>query len=478
VSLAEVWRYLKLWLGHERHLTGNVRTLPGGGIALTASLDGSDSFTFSGKPGDLDALEQKAAEQVFATVDPVNIVLYLAGKGRIDEALAAAAHHVAIAHDTRELAGAYSLQGNMVRSVTGDARRSLAMMHLAIALDPKAAPQHMEALNSARMLGHDEEVLAEARAIATLRLDDNIGSWRTGDGFPYVQQLGAIWRATDTGDFAALSALHCIYLCSRVDPAIRHAEALARRHDIGAAHALIDEAVTIGRPDPGDLARTSYYIDAVRNDWRAAAADAQRYSGALIANGRPGTREEVRKLLVQTLVMPLLARALAAQGNTDGAQKSIMGTPLDCYDCVLARGDVAAWRHDWRGAEAWYARGVRLAPSLPFGYANWGTMLLRKGDFDAAIAKFDLANQKGPNFADPLELWGEALVAKNRSDLSLAIFDEAARHAPNWGRLHLKWGEALLWLGRKDDAQKQFVLAAGLFLTPVERAQLAGVSHG
>ena len=75
-------------------------------------------------------------------------------------------------------------------------------------------------------------------------------------------------------------------------------------------------------------------------------------------------------------------------------------------------------------------------------------------------------------------MWGEALIAQNRSDLAIPKFEEAARYAPNWGRLHMKWGEALLWSGDKDDARKQFVLAAGLFLTPVERAQLAGVSHG
>jgi len=475
VSLAEAWRYLKLWLGHERHLTGNVRILPGGNIALTTSLDGADAFTFTGKPGDLDALEQKAAEQIFAAVDPVNIVLYLVGKGRVDEALAAAAHHVAIARDTRDLAGAYSLQGNIIRAATGDARRSLAIMHLAIALDPRAAPQRMEAIASARLLGHDEEVLAQARVIETLRLDDNIGSWRTGDGFAFVQQLGATWRAADTGDFAVLSTLPCVYLCSHADAGMLHAEARARQHDIGAAQALAIEAATAGQPDPADVARNSYYIDTVRTDWRAAATDARTYADAIAADGAV---EGYRKLLTQTRAMPFLARALAAQGNSDGAQRAIMATPLDCYDCVLARGDVAAWRHDWRDADSWYARAVRLGPSLPFAYTNWGAMLLHKGEFDAAVSQFEIAHRKGPNFADPIELWGEALIARNRSDLALAKFEYAARHAPNWGRLHLKWGEALLWLGRMNDAAKQFAIARTLYLTSPEQAELGRVFHG
>jgi tetratricopeptide (TPR) repeat protein len=474
ISLAEAWRYLRRWLGNERHLNGSLRTLPGGRIALTVSLGGADAFRFTGKPDDLDALEQQAAEQVFATVDPVNIVLYLGGKGRNAEALAAAAHNVAIASGPRNLGGAYSLYGNLIRAYTGDARRSLALVHLAIALDPKAAPQHMEALASARMLGHDEEALAQARAIAALRREDNIGPWRTGDGVPYVLELGAIWRAADTGDFAALSILPCIYTCSRIDAAMIHAEALARRRDPGAAAGLIDEARAGGQPDPADLARASYYVAAARDDWRTAVTGAQRYAQGLATSQMS---DGLKKLLVQTRAMPLLARALAAEGDGDGAQKAISGTPLDCYACVLARGDVAARRYDWHGAEAWYAGAVRLAPSLPFAYAEWGAMLLRQGDFDGAIAKFDSASRKGPHFADPLEMWGEALIATNRSDLALAKFEEAARYAPNWGRLHLKWGEALLWSGDSDGARKQFAITAGLFLTPAERAQLAGVSH-
>ena len=92
---------------------------------------------------------------------------------------------------------------------------------------------------------------------------------------------------------------------------------------------------------------------------------------------------------------------------------------------------------------------------------------------DEAIAKFTIANQKGPHFADPLEGWGEALMAKNQSHLALEKFAEAEKYAPNWGRLHLKWGEALVYAGKKDEAAKQFARAAQLDLTPSEKAELA-----
>ena len=99
-------------------------------------------------------------------------------------------------------------------------------------------------------------------------------------------------------------------------------------------------------------------------------------------------------------------------------------------------------------------------------------MMLRKGDLDGAIAKFTIANQKGPHFADPLELWGETLMAENRSDLALAKFQEANDYAPHWGRLHLKWGEALVWTGDREGAKKQFAIARALSLTGAEQGEL------
>ena len=123
---------------------------------------------------------------------------------------------------------------------------------------------------------------------------------------------------------------------------------------------------------------------------------------------------------------------------------------------------------------------MQAGPSLPFAYADWGAMLMAKSDYDGAIEKFAAANQKGPHFADPLELWGEALIAKNRSDLALAKFEEAVKYAPNWGRLHLKRGEALWWAGDRGKSRAQFTAASHLDLTTQEQSELHRVRswHG
>ena len=476
VSLAQAWRYLKQWLGHERHLSGDVRTLADGQIALTVSLGGADTFRFTGKPGDLDKLEQQAAERIFAAVDPVNIVLYLVGKGRRGDSLAAAEHLVSLGGDRLILSESYSLYANMIRLVTGDVKRSVAMAQLSIALDPKPAPQHMELLNSSRLLGHDEIVLHEARLIAGLRQEDNMGSWRTGEGVPYVWQLGAYWRAMDTGDFANAASQPCIYSCLLSEGALRRAKSEALAHEDRRALASIAEASAAGDADASDIAEARYHVHANLGDWASAATDAQQMIAAFLAEKEYG--ENFRKLYTQTHAAPLLAIAQARSGDFAKAWTTINATALDCYGCVRTRGEIAALRRNWNGAAFWFSHAVMQGPSLPFAYADWGQMLMAKGDLDGAIAKFEAAHGKGPHFAEPLEMWGEALIARNRSDLALAKFEEVAKYTPNWGRLHLKWGEALWWSGNRDAAKKQFTAASGLDLTPAEKVELAGAGRG
>ena len=108
VSLGQAWRYLRLWLGHERHLSGNLRLTGEGKIALTVALDGERAASGQRRSGDLDKLEQEAAEQIFANVDPTNIVIYLRRKGADAEALAAAERATQVAAGAAERADAYS----------------------------------------------------------------------------------------------------------------------------------------------------------------------------------------------------------------------------------------------------------------------------------------------------------------------------------------------------------------------------------
>jgi tetratricopeptide (TPR) repeat protein len=478
VSISEAWRYLRLWLGNEEHLNGNLRNLPDGRIALTVSLGGADTFTFTGKPGDLDGIEQKAAERIFETIDPVNIVLYLEAKGRTDEVLGQAARDLTLWTDNRNLAEAYSLDADMIHTDTGDVRRALALANLAIALDSRSTPPHMESLNASHDLGHDEDVLAQARAIAGLRQEDNVVSWRTGPGYAYVEELGSINRAGETGDFVSLSVVPCTVYCSLASAALLHSEAFARMHDGAQVAKLIALAQSFEQPNVSELlttryadaSRARYFIHATTGDWRAAVADARHLIDDILADKDYAARLE--RLRVQILATPLLAHALAASGDLAAARKAIGATPSDCYGCLRQRANIDVLAHNLGGATYWFARATAAAPSVPFAYADWGAMLLHEGRYDTAIGKFREAERQGPHFADPIEMWGEALMQENRSDLALAKFEEASKYAPNWGRLRLKWGEALLYTGRRGEAAVQLRNASSLDLKDSDRREL------
>ncbi len=459
VSISEVWRYLRRWLGHERHLTGNVRELGGGRIALTTSLDGAAAMTQTGAAADLSAIEQRTAEDVFGAFDPVNHINYLSFEGRSGEALAAAERFVPVSQGQLH-ADSYSLLSLMTVYATGDVPLALARARIGIDLDPKLAVLHVMTARYNYFLGHEEARLAEDRIILNLRNEDQIPAHQHG-GFDEMRKQASAQIALLTGDFANATYWLCSHTCNSTSLMVARSALLARLHDVAAARDLLVEGQAAPSSHPDDVREAHYQIDVATGDWKAALADATAMH-AVYLRTKDNPSPRLVALTYATEIAPLLAVAQAHVGQFSQAHVTIERTPRDCVPCETARGDIDALEKNGNGAAYWFARAVHDAPSLPFADSDWGRMLIVKGDLDGAIAKFEVAHRKGPHFADPLEMWGEALIAKNRSDLALAKFEEAAKYAPNWGRLHLKWGAALWWSGHKDEAKKQFAIAARL----------------
>ena len=470
VSISEVWRYLRSWLGHERHLTGNIRELDGGQIALTTSLDGASAMTETGAAADLPAIEQRAAEDVFGTFDPVNHINYLAFEGRTKEALAAAERFVPES-EGQYRADSYSLLSLTTVSATGDVPLALARTRIGIDLDPKLAVLHVLTARYNYYLGYEEARLAQDRIILTLRNEDQLPSHQHG-GFDEMRKQAEAQIALLMGDFANATYWTCSHTCSATGLMVTKSSMLARLHDVTAAQDLLAEGQAAPTAYPDDVHEARYQLDAAQGNWQAALGEAADMRSFYVRRGAKVSPRLVT-LAYATEIAPLLAVAQAHTGRFAKAHATIDGTPRDCVPCETARGDIDALEKNWNGAAFWYACSIRDAPSLPFADTDWGEMLLRKGDLDDAIGKFTIANQKGPRFADPLEMWGEALIAKNRSDLAIAKFEEANKYAPNWGRLHLKWGEALWWAGHNQEARRHFATAATLYLTSVEKSQLS-----
>ena len=178
-------------------------------------------------------------------------------------------------------------------------------------------------------------------------------------------------------------------------------------------------------------------------------------------------------LLRPVWIHPLEALAMARHGDGAGAAALIGTTPLDCYLCLRVRGQIAAWPGTIRRADRWFAAAVRQAPSLPFAYAEWGQSLLERGDPDGAIAKFNLANQKGPHFADPLEGWGEALMAQEPLAPGAGEVRGSRKIRAQLGPAASEMGRGAGLCGARRTKRRSNSPCAGLDLSAADKAELA-----
>lgn len=480
VSIGEFQRALHALLGHETHISGSIYHTPDG-VAVTARMGDHPAATFTGPERELPQLIRKAAEHIFAADQPYRYAEYLVNVGQFAKSESVLRDLIAAAPES-ERSWAWSLLGIAILDGTGDLSAARARLLRSLSLDP-SLQQGLGLLQTVEIFaGHDE------RALRAYKIQcDSIAAGRTGG---VTSDAARVWKLMTPalmdeaqGDYrSAVPLFHRAagevdMYSSRLTAVAAEAADAALGHDPAGARAALLQADLDN--DAGFLSsvlnfgvyESPYYaMAAARGDWRTA-RDAAATTDAYLAHPPVGFEKVLAPHARRTWVWPWLALAEAQLGDLAAAHALIDRTPPDCYLCLRLRGRIDAAGKNWSGAAYWFARAVQAGPSIPFAFADWGAMLLAKGDRDGAIAKFSVAHARGPHFADPLELWGEALIAKNRSDLALAKFAEAAQYAPNWGRLHLKWGEALHWTDRKGDARAEFAKAEQLGLTAAENRE-------
>jgi tetratricopeptide (TPR) repeat protein len=457
VSIGELSRFLRQWLGHETHISGEVFR-DAKGITLLARIGNSGSARVSGPETDLDALLQKTAEAVYAHTQPYRYAIYEIYSGNWRDAKRIQTADT-LSADPLERAFAWTGLGFVAMNYEHDMHEANADFWRSVREVPDFSFGwgDIEAY-SELSLGHDEADLAASRKAALYE-----GRYMRPETARSFEAYDQVAIAEYLGDFA--SALRV-----NRDAAALHGSDFDDSAQVDLA--FLHDRDAQARMSPGSR-RQPFDVAAGLQNWRAILALEPQIEALLRKDG-PGRDWDT---IFGRYYRPWLALAKAKLGDGAGALTLIGTTPLDCYICVRFRGDIDTTLKRPGAAAYWFDIAVREAPSIPFAYADWGAMLLAKGDVDGAIAKFREANEKGPHFADALELWGEALIRKNRSDLALAKFADANKYAPNWGRLHLKWGEALSWSGNKADAKKQFAVASDLGLSAADKAALAKIMH-
>jgi tetratricopeptide (TPR) repeat protein len=474
VSIGELQNFLKGWLGHDTHITGEVwRTQTG--IAVTARESGEGGATFTGPESDLDGLMQKAAEHVYSITQPYRYANFLdrnyAAPDIADRVARATVIYRKLIAGPSALEQGWAWYG--LSTIEVQVKRDIPMavyyLQKSIAANQDSTLGHIALGGYQQTLGRYETSLSgllKAKSLLDrsnapninlrylslnrLLVDSNIASAN-----------GDYWDALHNSKIGAEAPEYNAILTR--DLYTRNAVvALARLHDGGGISAYLLE---MGISSIQKRFGSNYALLVARGleDWPT------------VLQLEKATPESVKQIFYrnQTITLAITAIAHAHVGDLKGAETLIAQCPADSDDCLIARGQIADMQGQNGRADYWFDRVEQREPSIPFADAAWGKSLLARGQPDAAIEKFKIATQKGPHFADPLEGWGEALMAKNQSHLALAKFAEAEKYTPNWGRLHLKWGEALGYAGKKEEAKAQFSRAAQLDLTPSEKTELA-----
>ena len=473
VSIGELDRALRSWLGHETRITGEVvRTSVG--LEFSARAGADPGPTFQGADADLDRLVQQGAEAVYARTQPYRYANYLIQNGRVDEGQAAFAS-LAEYGSEEDRVWAQVGWGVSLLFQKGQAAAALDKGDMAFRLNPDLVIAPELAATAAWMLRRDEvELVRLAQAEQLLKAGRALGV-RADDpqrGLPVIEPTKAYLLANYQGAAAGLALLKRAPSLSGFAsafnlPAFRM-WCLALDHDAAPVRRFLDEtpralASLVFQVDPS-WARVA--LDEDIEDWAAAARDAE-VEEAAVSLAEPLYADATRRHF-----WPERAYAYARLGRQGDADALIGLTPLDCDACLRTRGKIAGAAHDWAKADRWFAAAVRQAPSIPLAYADWGRSLLDRGDAVGAIAKLSQAHRKGPHFADPLEFWGEALMKKGDFADAVKKFREADTYAPRWGKNHLHWGEALMLWGRHAEARAQFEAADGIDLSKPDRAAL------
>jgi tetratricopeptide (TPR) repeat protein len=98
-----------------------------------------------------------------------------------------------------------------------------------------------------------------------------------------------------------------------------------------------------------------------------------------------------------------------------------------------------------------YGSGAN-APGSAIEYAERGLTRLRNGEFDKAIADFDMAIRLDPNYAEAYKNRGNAYIGKGNFNQAIADYTEAIRCNPNYTVAYHNRGNANSEIGKLNQA--------------------------
>jgi tetratricopeptide (TPR) repeat protein len=464
ISLGDIQRFLRAWLGHDVRISGSVVE---NGDALVLTVRGNDvpAQRVTGKASDLDMLVMSAAERALGVARPLELLGYLESTSRHAEAAALAAPMLASASST-EAPRILNMWGN---ALTGLDRwgEALDRYREANRLSPDHTLYKLNETLALERLGREEEAF---RTMIPLE-NSTHGSSSEAVLMRARFETAMIELRREAPDlhesllaYARMTgSTHLLY---EMLIASQDATTLAAMHDAAGAELALEQAAR-GAMGPVDRLAAQQA--------RSALAHELGHDSEALADAQTALSLEERTsewMLVFPPTACVAARYAEGAGLPNVAD-AILAKAGTFVDCASAKAEFAAHRGAWDDAQREFAAAVDLAPSLPVAYEMWGEALAAHREPSPAIEKFRAAHERGPHWADPVEHWGEALAAQGQYQAAAQKYAEALTYAPNWGALHLHWGEALDKLGDHAKALEQFRAAQDLALSDSDRQTVA-----
>jgi tetratricopeptide (TPR) repeat protein len=464
VSLGEINRYMREWLGHETHIDGDVTENDDGTIAVTVRGHGFLAKTFTGKPAEIPKLVTQAAEYLYSQAEPYQFEDYLFIENRFDDLIQTIQTSYATESE-KNRAGLLDMWGVALLN-KGEYAQGAEKLRRAVQMQPDDWGIN-ENLQQAYISLHQEEnavqnaLSMEQRARRGHWFAKNVGpnQWENADQLTWdlpalqrdfeddIKKTDGVGGNTEPAALPLASVKTLMHDDREIEILLQTGKGIQQNPMSIAGAAL---ARGIGALDLGDIGK----------------AQLQLRQANTIARSSPAI---LPSLVADPACWGGLAEGLAGDAARSAADFAQGGTQVDCY---RFKADVMDHNGDWAGAQKQYASAVALAPSISSSYYSWGMALLRHGDADGSIAKFKDANQRSPHWADPLKGWGDALAAKQDYRGAVEQYEQAEAFASNWGALHLAWGRALDKLGEHDKANEQYQKARELDLSDADRKSL------